>query len=158
MSGAPRSLDRTRAGHVSFQFGRHWPPASVSSGDSLLDHAMLSLDAKRKIQEHIAAMPESLRREPATEQELREFEAGYGQIPEDYRWFLLTCGGGHFGSEEVDDIIELAKSHVIGWDGFANPFGIETSTGRVVVEDHNFGGIHELAPSLEEFMLRGVWK
>ncbi len=26
-----RSLDRTRAGHVSFQFQRHWPPASVSS-------------------------------------------------------------------------------------------------------------------------------
>ena len=26
-----------------------------------------------------------------------------------------------------------------------------------VVEDHNFGGIHELAPNLEEFMLRGIW-
>ena len=90
---------------------------------------------------------------------------------------MLTCGGGHFGSEEVDDIVELTKSHakfrrefgpprgwtmrdvfIIGWDGFANPFGIETASGRVVVEDHNFSGIHELAPSLEEFMLRGVWK
>jgi hypothetical protein len=137
---------------------------------------MLSPDAKQKIQEHIAAMPKSLRREPATEQELREFEASYGQIPEDYRWFLLTCGGGNFGSGAVDDIIELSKSHakfrrefgpprgwtmrdvfIIGWDGSANPFGIETTTGRVIVEDHNFGGIHELAPSLEEFMLRGVW-
>ncbi len=122
-------------------------------------------------------MPESLRREPATEQELREFEESYCAIPSDYRWFLLTCGGGHFGAEEVYDITELAKSHakfrrefgpprgwtmrnvfIIGWDGSGNPFGIEAATGRVVVEDHNFGGIHELAPSLEEFMLRGVWR
>ena len=120
-------------------------------------------------------MPESLRCEPATEQQLREFEAIYGAIPEDYRWFLLTCGGGHFGAEFVDDIVDLTKSHakfrrefgpprgwtmcdvfIIGWDGFANPFGIEIATGRVLVEDHNFGGIHEVAPSLEEFMLRGV--
>ena len=138
---------------------------------------MLSPAAKQKIQEHIAAMPDSLRREPATEQELCEFEASYGHIPDDYRWFLQTCGGGHFGAEEVDDITELAKSHakfrrefgpprgwtmrdvfIIGWDGSANPFGIEMTTGRVVVEDHNFGGIHELAPSLEEFMVRGVWQ
>ncbi len=134
---------------------------------------MLSPTAKQKIQQHIAAMPESLRRAPATEQQLREFEAAYGVVPADYRWFLLTCGGGHFGSEEVDGIVELAKSHakfrrefgpprgwtmrdvfIIGWDGSANPFGIEATTGRVVVEDHNFGGIHELATSLEEFMLR----
>ena len=120
-------------------------------------------------------MPESLRREPATEQELRAFETSYGPIPEDYRWFFLTCGGGHFGADELDDIVRLTRSHakfsrefgpprgwtmqgvfIIGWDGFGNPFGIETATGRLVVEDHNFGGIHELAPSLEEFMLRGV--
>lgn len=100
-----------------------------------------------------------------------------GSIPADYRWFLLTCGGGHFGSEEVDDIVRLSESHakfkrefgpprgwtmrevfVIGWDGSGNPFGIETTTGRVVVEDHNIGGIHELAPSLEKFMVRGVWR
>lgn len=121
-------------------------------------------------------MPDSLRREPASEEQLREFEASFGAIPAGYRWFLLTCGGGHFGSEEVDDIIRLTKSHakfrhesgpsgwtmtgvfIIGWDGAGNPFGIETTTGRVVVEDHNFGGIHVLAPSLEEFMLRGVWR
>lgn len=137
---------------------------------------MFSPNAKLKIQEHIAAMPESLRCEPATEEELREFESSYGRIPEDYRWFLLTCGGGHFGSERVDNIADLTESHakfrreagrprgwtmcdvfIIGWDGAGNPFGIETATGRVVVEDHNFGGIHELAPSLEAFMLKGVW-
>ena len=143
----------------------------------LFDHPMFSPDAKQKIQEHIAAMPDSLRRELATDDELREFEASYGAIPSDYRWFLRTCGGGHFGAEEVDDITELAKSHakfrresglpcggtmrdvfIIGWDGSGNPFGVETTTGRVVVEDHDFGGIHELALSLEEFMLSGVWR
>ena len=137
---------------------------------------MLSPSTKQKIQQHIAAMPESLRREPATEDGLREFEAAFGVIPDDYRWLLLTCGGGHFGTEEVDDIVRLTKSHtkfrrefgpprgwtmhdvfIIGWDGAGNPFGIEASTGRVVVEDHNFGGIHELAPSLEKLMQRGVW-
>ena len=136
---------------------------------------MFSPTSKQKIQEHIAAMPESMRREPATEPQLREFEAAYGTIPEDYRWFLSTCGGGHFGSEVLDDIVRLAKSHakfrrefgqprgwtmrdifIVGWDGSGNPFGIETTTGRLLVEDHNFGGIHELAPSLEEFMLKGV--
>jgi hypothetical protein len=136
---------------------------------------MLSADAKQKIQDHIDSMPDALRCEPATEQQLQDFEASFGQIPADYRWFLQTCGGGYFGPEHVDDILRLAQSHVkfrrefgaprgwamtgvfvIGWDGFGNPFGIETATGRVVVEDHNFGGVHELAPSLQEFMLRGV--
>lgn len=46
---------------------------------------------------------------------------------------------------------------IIGWDGSGNPFGIEITTGRVVVEEHSFGDIHELTPSLEEFMLRGIW-
>ncbi len=137
---------------------------------------MLSPSAKQKIQQHIAAMPESLRRATATEEQLREFETAYGVIPDDYRWFLLTCGGGHFASEEVDDIVRLTKSHakfrrefgpprgwtmrnvfIIGWDGAGNPFGIEKAMGRLIVEDHNFGDIHELAPSLEEFMLRGRW-
>lgn len=137
---------------------------------------MISPNAKLRIQQHIAAMPESLRHAPATEQQLVEFESIYGVVPDDYRWFLLVCGGGYFGSEQVDDIVRLAKSHakfksefgspggwtmndvfIIGWDAAGNPFGVKTTTGRVIVEDHNFGGIHELAPSLEEFMLRGIW-
>lgn len=138
---------------------------------------MFSDTTKLKIQKHIAAMPPGLRQEPATEEQVREFEAAYGSIPEEYRWFLLTCGGGHFGSEAVDDIEELVMSHakfarefgpprgctiknvfIIGWDGSGNPFGIEQSDGRIIVEDHNFGGVHELAPSLEAFMLNGIWK
>lgn len=137
---------------------------------------MFSPTTKQKIEQHIAAMPESLRCDPASEEQLREFEAIHGEIPADYRWFLLACGGGHFGAEVIDDIGRLTKSHakfkrefgpprgwtmrdvfIIGWDGAGNPFGIERSTGRVLVEDHNFGGIRELALSLEEFMLKGVW-
>jgi len=137
---------------------------------------MLSSNSKQKIQDHIAAMPESLQKAPATEQQLCEFETTHGSIPEDYRWFLATCGGGCFGSEKVDDIVRLSNSHakfkrefgpprgwtmknvfIIGWDGAGNPFGIEQATGRVVVEDHNFSGVYEMAPSLEEFMLKGVW-
>lgn len=134
---------------------------------------MLSSDAKSRIQAHFAQFPSSLREAAATEAELQEFEAAFGAIPDDYRWLLSTCGGGVIGTERVDGIEELAKTHakfrrefgpprgwtmrdvfVIGWDGFGNPFGIEHSSGRILVEDHNFGGIHELAASLEEFILR----
>lgn len=137
---------------------------------------MLSDTAKQRIQAHISALPPALRRDLATEEQLRDFEAEFGPIPADYRWFLLACGGGHFGSEEVDDAVELVNSHtkfrrefgsprgwtmrnvfIIGWDGFGNPFGIE-ATGRIVLEDHNFGGIHELARTLEDFMLKGIWE
>lgn len=139
--------------------------------------AMFSSDTMQKIRHHIEAMPGALRRPPATEKQLEEFEASFGAIPDDYRWFLHTYGGGYFGSEEVDDIVRLSDSHskfqresglphgwkmrgvfIIGWNGAGNPFGIETATGRVIVEDHNFGGIHELAPSLELFMLKGLWE
>ena len=101
------------------------------------------------------------------------FESLFGAIPDDFRWLLATCGGGVVGAERVDGIKQLVRSHmkfrrefgpprgwtmrdvfVIGWDGGGNPFGIECSTGRILVEDHQFGGIHELAGSLEEFILR----
>jgi len=45
---------------------------------------------------------------------------------------------------------------IIGWDGWGNPFGIELSSGRVLVEDHNFGGIHEMAPSFHVLLARGL--
>ncbi len=79
------------------------------------------------------------------------------------------------GSEWVDDIERLSKTHqkfsaesgmangwrmkgvfVIGWDGAGNPFGIHTQSGKVLVEDHNFGGVHEMAPSFEAFLVRGL--
>jgi hypothetical protein len=37
---------------------------------------------------------------------------------------------------------------VIGWDGGGNPFDIQATSRKVLVEDHDFGGIHEMADSL----------
>lgn len=106
----------------------------------------------------------------AKEDELRQFEAEFGAIPPDFRWFLAHCGGGGVGREWVDGIRQLPASHkkfqkefgpggwtmtgvfIIGWDGWGNPFGVETSSGRILVEDHNTGKISELAPSLWKFL------
>ena len=137
---------------------------------------MLSNDAKNRIERHIEALPESLKRKPATHEEINDFESKYTKIPEDYRWFLLACGGGIFGSEEFDSIDELQKTYIkfikesehskgwtmrdvfiIGWDGSGNPFGIDTSTGKILLEDHTFGGIHQIAENLQEYMLKGIW-
>ena len=79
------------------------------------------------------------------------------------------------GSEWVDSIGELTQTHrkfsvesglekgwtmdgvfVIGWDGAGNPFGIELETGKLIVEDHNFGGVQEMSSSFEEFLERGL--
>ncbi len=43
---------------------------------------------------------------------------------------------------------------IMGWDGWGNPYGIHTQTGEVVFEDHNFGGVHVMAASFEEFLLK----
>ena len=120
-----------------------------------------------------AGLPDDCRYAPATEKQLREFEAIFGPIPGDYRWYLAHCGGGVIGSEWVDGIDELPASHrkfraecgpggwsmrdvfVIGWDGRGNPFGIHRSTGKLLVEDHDFGGVHEVAESFEAFVIRG---
>ena len=106
---------------------------------------------------------------------MAEFEREYGPVPDDVRWFLTACGGGTVGSEWVDGITELLDTHrkfrdecalkdgwtmrgvfVIGWDGSGNPFGIEASTGKVLAEDHTFGGIHEVAESFESFLKSGL--
>jgi hypothetical protein len=117
---------------------------------------------------------EEINSRPAEETELQVFEAEFGPIPQEFRWFLLNCGGGVVGAEWVDDIGKLAKSHrkfrtesgpngwtmtdvfVIGWDGWGNPFGIHGPTGKVLVEDHDFGGVHEMASSLAEFLSKGL--
>jgi hypothetical protein len=120
------------------------------------------------------ALPEDIRSAPATADELAAFEAQLGPIPAVYRWYLAHCGGGVAGSEWLDDIGKLAESHrkferesgeggwrmrdvfIIGWDGAGNPIGISTKTGEVLVEDHNFGGIHVVAPSFHGFLARAM--
>lgn len=120
------------------------------------------------ILEFHSALPEGCRSKPATAEELAAFEKDHGLIPPDYRWYLATCGGGVVGSEWVDDIRKLKATHKkfreeewtmkevfpIGWDGGGNPMAIERSSGRLLVEDHDFGGIHELATSFAVFVLQ----
>lgn len=120
------------------------------------------------------ALLEEIRSAPATPAELEAFESEHGPIPLAYRWYLEHCGGGVVGAEWVDDIHQLRETQrkfnaesaleprrggwtmrdvfVFGWDGAGNPMAIRASTGEVVVEDHNFGGVHVLAPSFERFL------
>jgi hypothetical protein len=133
-------------------------------------------ESKRKqIIDAFAALPDGCKYAVANVSKLNTFESAFGPIPSDFRWFLMHCGGGTIGCEWVDGIDELADTHgkfnaesqiengwtmsgvfVIGWDGSGNPYGIETTTGKILVEDHNFGGIHEMAPSFEAFLERGL--
>ncbi len=119
------------------------------------------------------ACPEEERHPPAAEGDLRAFEVEFGTIPPAFREYLTVCGGRVGGDGEwIDGLPELADSHrqfradnefwhmrgvfIIGWDGGGNPFGIELSSGRVLVEDHDFGGIHEMAPSFPAFLAAGL--
>jgi hypothetical protein len=130
-----------------------------------------------RIRDAHRALPDSCRSRPASETELLAFEKEFGPIPDDYRWYLAICGGGVVRSEWLDDIEKLKKSHVkfrreaamangwkkksgflIGWDGSGNPVSIDQSTGEILVEDHDFGGVHVVASSLAEFCLKSVQK
>lgn len=122
-----------------------------------------------------AQWPDAGKYPPATESQIEAFKEEHGHIPEDFRWFLLHCGGGVVGAEWVDNVDALDRTHetfnaesetpngwtmrdvfVIGWDGAGNPFGIHRKTGQVLVEDHTFGGICELAPSFYAFLYEGL--
>lgn len=126
---------------------------------------------KQQIVDAFKALPDGCRYPAATEADLAAFEADFVSIPADFRWFLAACGGGTVGSDWVDGISELRDSHrkfhaessadggwtmrdvfVIGWDGSGNPFGIHAATGKLVVEDHDFGGVHDMAESLTDFL------
>ena len=119
--------------------------------------------------------PEDIRSPPASDAKIAAFEKRFGPIPSIFRWFLQECGGGAIGSEWVDDIDALTATHekfaiesalpagwrlkdvfVIGGDGEGNPFGIQAGSGKVLVEDHDFGGVHEMAPSFAALLSRGL--
>lgn len=118
---------------------------------------------KQQVKDAHFELPEACQRQPALAEDLAAFEKEFGDIPPDYRWYLAECGGGVIGSEWIDGIEELAATHrkvregqrrgfytvahffAVGWDGAGNPYGYDLGSGRIVTEDHNFGGIHELA-------------
>lgn len=119
------------------------------------------------------SLPPEVRSAPASEVQLVAFENSHCPIPTEYRQFLAECGGGPIGAEWIDGIDQLADTHakfhrefgptgwvntevfVIGWDGAGNPISID-GTGSVVVEDHDFGGIHVLASSFSAFLAKGL--
>ena len=125
------------------------------------------------LQEKWRSLPADIRYAQASPEQLEAFEGKHGPIPAEYRAFLQEFGGGAVGSEWVDGIGQLPRTHakfnsergvggwsmanvfVIGWDGAGNPIGIDAS-GAVVVEDHNFGEVHQLASSFAEFLARGL--
>ena len=119
----------------------------------------------------LSTYPSDIREAPATERELQAFETALGSIPPDVRWFLSTCGGGVVGRERLDGVQNLWRSHekylkecgppsgwsmdnvfVIGWDGAGNPIAVHRKTGQVLVEDHDFGGIHVEAESFGKYL------
>ncbi len=121
-----------------------------------------------------SARPDEIRYVPASEDALGFFEKEFGPIPDDFHWFLAVCGGGVVGSEWVDGIEQLAASHrkfrgekvsggwkanlfLIGWDGAGAPFGIDRESGAIVVEhEGSDGATQQLAPSIEDFLLKGL--
>lgn len=135
---------------------------------------MISEVSKKAILELWARRPVGISYPPASEADLVDFEGIHGKIPDDFRWFLKHCGSGVIGSEWIDGIDDLYSSHskfysetqipngwktselfIIGWDGSGNPIGLMPD-GQVVVEDHNFGGVHRLSETLEDFILTGI--
>lgn len=129
----------------------------------------------QQIAERFRELPADCRAAVASEAAIRAFEAEFESIPSVYREFLIDVGGGTIGSERVDGIDELPATHrkfrresalpngwtmkdvfVIGWDGAGNPMVIDRATGRVLVEDHHFGGVHEISESFEQFLTRGL--
>ncbi len=85
-----------------------------------------------------------------------------------YLLWLSESGGGPIGSDWYDSVDELPESQsrfkkegwnlsgfVIGWDGAGNPLVLEES-GRIVSEDHNFGGMHKIAASFKDLLEANV--
>ena len=81
-----------------------------------------------------------------------------------YREWLIRTGGGPIGADWFDGVYDLEVSQsklaqenwnitgfVIGWDGAGNPI-VMTKDGSIKTEDHNFGGIHEIANSFTDLL------
>ena len=47
---------------------------------------------------------------------LSECERQYGAIPEDYKWFLTTCGSGFLSHERLNSLIMLADPLSFGYN------------------------------------------
>jgi hypothetical protein len=132
----------------------------------------MSPSQQRQIKDAHLELPIDCRHPKASPEDLAAFERDFGPIPPDYRWYLAECGGGVIGSEWIDGIEELRSTHSkvreaqkrgfyripqffpVGWDGAGNPYGYDLETGHIVSEDHNFGGVHELATDFYDLLCK----
>jgi hypothetical protein len=132
----------------------------------------------RQLEAYFAQYPADTA-EPGSEAEVNELVALLGRpLPSDYREFLLRHGAALVGQypiygvshmpgmgasrKRADDVKEEFRRG--GWpyadewlmvsaDGCGNPIGI-ADDGRVLVWDHDFGGIYELGSNFEDFLCR----
>ena len=135
---------------------------------------MISKVSKDRILKLWKAREPGISYPPATKDEIADFENVCKDIPEDYKWFLLNCGGGVIGAEWTDSIDELHSTHtkfdeecamnngwtigdsfIIGWDGSGSPIAIN-SKGNIIVEWESDGKVYELAPSIEKWLLTNL--
>ncbi|WP_076459878.1 SMI1/KNR4 family protein [Marinobacterium stanieri] len=72
---------------------------------------MISEESKKIILEIWKAREPGISYPPASKEQIEDFEDVCREVPEDYKWFLLNCGGGVIGSEWVDGIDELHSTH-----------------------------------------------
>lgn len=132
---------------------------------------MTSAQQQQIVEAH-SALPEECRNPAASEEALAGFESQFGPIPPDFRWYLAACGGGVIGSEWINGIKELPETHrrvregqqngfytlreffPVGWDGGGNPYGFDLQSGRIVTEDHDFGGIHSVAEGFFDLLCK----
>ena len=70
------------------------------------------------------------------------------ELPGTHQKFREESEGGYWAG--------LADVFVVAYDGSGNPYGIHKSSGKVLVEDHDFGGVHELAPSFSEYLRKHI--
>lgn len=96
------------------------------------------------------------------------------KLDEDYIDFISSFGGGVLGNKEIysiknseiigdENIIEINERYknddwegiekwlIIGTDHSGNPIGIDTN-GKIVSNDHDFGGIFTVAESFEDYL------
>lgn len=116
---------------------------------------------------------------PGTEDEVNALAARLGSpMPDQYRDFLLRYGGAYIGQYPVygvhrskatglgklraaevnEGFRQQGWPHADEWlivseDGYGNAIGI-ADDGRVLVWDHELGGIYELGSSFEDFLLQ----
>lgn len=105
---------------------------------------------------------------PISAEEVDSLLNHHGVRDSTYRDWLIQTGGGPVGPDWFDTIGELPVSQrklredgwtlagfVIGWDGGGNPIAIQAD-GRLLVEDHAFGGTHVYAESFRSHLEANV--